>query len=138
MSSLDILQIIKNGTLYVSETYEQNLQTFSSAVQYLHNLQPKLGILQTFIKLKNCNCVLRECQCAVSNYAIAQEITSQSFFNVRGDYNVANDSPAFLHKCNLINNIIAISVEALTAVCIYININEQIYIALPINQKERE
>ena len=74
----------------------------------------------------------------MNHYAIIREINSQSFFNAQGNNNVAYDSRTFLHKCNLVNNVIAISVEALTAVCIYMNIADQIYVGLPVNQKERE
>ena len=145
--ALTYSRLLKNGTLYVTETYQQNLTTYSSAVQYVHNLEPKLGILYTFIRLKNCDCALRGCQCAANHYAILGEINNQIFFNEQGNNDVAYDSRTFLHKCNLVNNfkvtclircIIAISVGTLTAVCIYINIADQIYVRLPVNQKERK
>ena len=72
------------------------------------------------------------------HYPIVRQVSSRSFFNARGDNNVAYDSRAFLHKCDIVKNLIAIPVEALTAVCIYINIDDQIYIGLPVKQKKRE
>lgn len=45
---------------------------------------------------------------------------------------------SFLLKYFITDNYIAVPITSLQTVCIYMNINNEVYIGLPINNKERE
>nr|XP_012234439.1 PREDICTED: uncharacterized protein LOC105679152 [Linepithema humile] len=133
-------RLLKNSYLYVSQMYKTDLQTESSIIQYVNNEdQTHHAEIQCFIKTIHQNCNEQFCQCEhrERHYAIAQQISTDDAFLVRGDYNVA-DTNFFLHKCHKTDNFTAIPIEKLKCVCVYMKIDNQMYIGIPINQKELE
>lgn len=133
-------RLLKNSSLYVSEMYKADLQTKSSIVLYVNNeSQNYLAEIQCFIKTMHQNCNEQICQCEQSekHYAIAKKIAIDNVFIVRSNSNVA-DTSSFLQKCHKTNNFIAIPIESLICVCIYIQIDNNIYISIPINKQEVE
>lgn len=120
--------------------YKADLQTESSVVQYVNNEgQTHYAKIQCFIKTvhQNCNEQLCQCEHRERHYAIVQKIVIDDAFFVYGDYNIA-DTNFFLQKCHKTDNFTAIPIETLKCVCIYIKIDDQMYIGVPINQKELE
>lgn len=133
-------RLLKNGYLYVSQMYKADLQTESSVVQYVNNEgQTHHAKVQCFIKTihQNCNEQLCQCEHREKHYAIIQKIATDNAFVIRGDNNTA-DTNFFLQKCHETDNFIAIQVETLKCVCVYMKIDNQMYIGMPINQKELE
>lgn len=132
-------RLLKNGKLYVSNTYKNNLQTCSSTVQYIiNNNEYKLGIIHCFVKIHNCNCEIQNCQCENLYLAILQsELICRNVFQAQGDYFEHNSLP-FLQQCEVVESAIAVPIQNLTSLCIYMNVDNSVYIGLPINEKELE
>ena len=88
--------------------------------------------------MENCNCEIRECECENVYFGIiGRQFVCRDVFRVQGD-NFRYDSQKFLQKCDIVNNTIALPIASLFSICIYINIENQVYIVLPVNQKELE
>lgn len=133
-------RLLKNDFLYVSQMYKTDLQTKSSVVLYIHNNnQTYFAEIQCFIKTMHrcCNEQICQCQQREKHYAIIQKIATDDVFIVRSNNNVA-DTSSFLQKCHKINNFIAIPIVSLICVCIYIEIDNNTYVSMPINEKEVE
>lgn len=128
-------RLLKSNKLYASEFYTRVLQTHSFCVQYSHNNQCRLGSVVCFVKV--CTCIQATCNCVSQHYAIIRQITSDAVFIIKGDQFTYNSSE-FLNKCRYSENTVAIPIENLISTCIYICINNQSYIALPINKRELE
>ncbi|XP_011859941.1 PREDICTED: uncharacterized protein LOC105557338 [Vollenhovia emeryi] len=128
-------RLLKNNKIY--EMYKEDLQTQSSVVQYLENDQVKFGVIYCFIKLSRCNCMQAICDCARQHYAIIYGIVSNELFAAQGNQFMYT-SELFLHKCHETNIERAILVETLITTCIYVKLQEQSYVAVPINNKELE
>ncbi|CAG5075370.1 Protein of unknown function [Cotesia congregata] len=112
-------RLIKNNKVYVSKMYKDNMQTQSSVVQYLKNGQLRFGLIYCFIQWSRCICLQNICNCNINHH----------FANER-------QTTSFLCKCDEI--IEAVAVDSLVTPCFYIKIQAQIYVAVPINNKERE
>lgn len=57
---------------------------------------------------------------------------------MQGDHRIIADINFFLQNCHTIDNCLAIPIENLKYVCVYIKIDDQMYIGIPINQTELE
>ena len=131
-------RLLKNGKLFVTETYKDNLQTYSAAAQYIdNNNQLHLGILHCSVKVKNYNCEIQNSDFENMYFAIIGQLFCNEVFRMQGD-NFRYDSRNFLQKCVTVNNLITILIASLCSTCIYINIENQVFIGLPVNQKELE
>ena len=131
-------RLLKNGTLYVANTYKDNLQTCSSVAEYVHNHEFKLGAIHCFVKVHNCDCEIQNCECEKLYFAILQnEMICRNVFETQGNFFYHN-SLSFLQQCEIVENVIAIPITTLISVCIYMNVDNSVYIGLPINRKELE
>lgn len=137
---LQYFRLLKDKKLYVSDMYRRQLQTQSSVVLYYDERRQtnRLGLIHSFIKVINCNCVREgECNCAINHFAIIYEFEARSTFVAEGD-GVRLSCANFLYKCIRTENLTAVTVRNIIKVCVYMNIDDQIYVALPINDKELE
>ena len=131
-------RLLKYGQLYVSKMYAKNLQTESFAVEFRDGVQSELGFIYCFVKMFRCTCHEEECVCTDQHFAILQKITPYSVFVAEGDNNIRYNTAKFLRKCHKTNQIYAISIDRLTKVCVRMNVNNCLYIAIPINNEELE
>lgn len=135
----EYLRLLKNKKLYVSDMYRRALQTQSSVVLFHdeHNVN-KFGLIHSFLKILNCNCgQVRNCNCAVNHFAIVSEFQTRSTFVAEGD-GVRYSSAKFMYKCDPRNILTAVPVQNIVQLCVYMNIDDQMYVAVPINDKELE
>lgn len=132
-------RLLKNGLIYVAEAYPRNLATKSDVVKYNDNNTVKLGLIHCFVKIIaiNCECMQPECKCIGLHYAIVKEISTDRVFHAIGQ-NYRQSTHNFLRQCHLTNNVAAVAVENLAGVCVHINIDNVMYIGLPVNTKELE
>lgn len=130
-------RLLKNNKLHISSMYGREIQTQSSAAVFNSNNQSKLGLIESFLKVINCNCMQRKCSCLAEHYAIIKEISSDSIFLAEGD-NVFYSSIQFLHKCHAEKNYVVMPIKNLLNVCIYMKVDNKEFIAIPINDKENE
>lgn len=131
------LRLLKDERLYVSSLYRQDLQTQYFVVQFSENQNCNLGKVHCFVKISTCNCNA-ECNCVVLHYAIIERIVGDSVFLATGDHNFSHSSVQFLQKCHDTNHFVAIPIQNLLKVCILIKLEDQMYVAMPINDKELE
>ncbi|KYN27887.1 hypothetical protein ALC57_02710 [Trachymyrmex cornetzi] len=87
--------------------------------------------------IPNCNEQFCQCEHREKHYAIVQQIITDVAFVARGDNFIA-DTNFFLRKCYKTENCIAIPIETLKYICIFMKIDEQMYVGIPVNQKELE
>lgn len=89
--------------------------------------------------MKNaCDCPAAICLCPSCHYAIIQKGLCHNSYHSRGNRFMPNTSK-FLLKCNITDEVVAIPVQSLLTVRIYINIhNNNVCIGLPVNQRDLE
>ncbi|KAK0160280.1 hypothetical protein PV328_007708 [Microctonus aethiopoides] len=134
---LRYLRLLKDKKLYICEKYTRELQSKFSVVKYSNLNRKHFGIIDCFVKL-SCNCFSRECQYKTSHIAIVKEIISDGVFIARGNPGITYSTSEFLHKCHTTNNITAVPIEDLITVCVFMKIDDEEYIAIPVNDKELE
>lgn len=130
-------RLLKNRKLYVSKMYQRNLKNHSYIVQYVKDNRKQLGSISYFIKITNCNCVRKPCRCNENHYVVMEKIVTDDILMIQGN-NFMYDSNTFLHKCHVTNNIVLIPVNNITTICVLMNINNQMYMGIPVNQQELE
>lgn len=91
-------RLLKDKKLYISLIYKNNLQTYSSAIQYYYYNTWNIGLINRFIKLSNCNCINRICQCPQQHYAIIQQGVCIDTFKSQGDGVIYDTREFFLIK----------------------------------------
>lgn len=134
-------RLLKKGKLYVTKSYNKNMKTLSSYIHFKHNNEDCIGCANYFIKTFNdCMC-MDECQCDPPvHYAIIRKFRSEIAFNV--DINNRSVAIPYLFRCYSTDEILAVSIEQLISVCVYITVKKEngidIYIGLPVNSKELE
>lgn len=131
------LRLLKKDKLYVSEQYTRTMKTSTSVVKYHDEELIKNGSIWCFIKYFNCRCMLDDCHCEFEYFAIIREFITDDVYVAEGD-NFIYDSSSFLHKCHETGNAKAISIDNIITPCIYMNLNDQKYVATPMNTKELE
>lgn len=114
--------------------YQRDLKNHSYIVQYVNDNRKQLGSI-SFIKITNCNCVRKPCRCNENHYVVMKKIVTDNILMIQGN-NVMYDSNTFLHKCHVTNNIVLIPVNNITTICVLMNINNQMYVGIPVNQQE--
>lgn len=130
-------RLLKNRKLYVSKMYQRDLKSHSYIVQYVNDNQLQLGSISYFIKITNCNCIRKPCKCNGNHYVVMEKIVTDNILIIQGD-NFMYDSNTFLHKCHVTNNIVLIPVNNITTIFVLMNINNQMYVGIPVNQQELE
>lgn len=133
------LRVLKNKKLYVSEMYTRAKQTQSSVVQYIDNNNDKhFGMIFCFVKISNCNFRMPGmCQCASRHLVVLEKIISDGVYTATGNFTTYTTS-SLLHRCHTTYDIVVVPVEALITVCIFMNVENHQYVAIPINEKELE
>lgn len=129
-------RLLQNGKLYISQSYQRNLETQSYIIQYIDNDQFQLGSIIYFIKISNCNC-RRLCRCNGDHYAIIKKIVTDNLLSIQGD-NFIYDSDTFLHKCRIQVNIELLPIGSIVTPCVHMIINNEMYVGIPVNQQELE
>jgi len=117
--------------------YERDLKSHSYIVQYKNDNELQLGSISYFIKITSCICVRKSCRCNGNHYVVIQKIVTDNILFIQGN-NFIYDSNTFLHKCHTTNNIVLLPVNNITTICVLININNQMYVGIPVNQQEFE
>lgn len=131
-------RLLKNHQLYVAEEYSRALATQSFVVEYIENDVIKLASIHSFIKISvNCDCQPQVCQCEDRHFAIIREIENGEGFEAQGDEYLVNTTN-FLRKTRLTDVFSVVNISNLRSVCFLINIDEQQYVAIPVNSKELE
>lgn len=132
------LRLLKDGQLYVAETYLRESSTRSCYVKYLDNDDIKFGVIHSFIKMDiHCRCRHDPCDCERNHLAIVKEIATEGEFMAEGDI-YRQGTMKFLRKCYVSDVVCAINVSNLVSVCVGMNIRNQLYIGIPVNSKELE
>lgn len=133
-------RLLKNTKLYVSERYTRAIQTSSSYILYRDNTGYHLGSILCITKLNYCQCRNQnDCpnhQVSV-HQAIIEKLSSKRVFTMEGDQNVQYII-SYLYKCSRMNNFISISIDQLISVCFGIGIENDLYIAMPVNSNSKE
>ena len=107
-------------------------------MKYFHNNEFKLGTIHCFVKVHNCDCEIQNCECEHLYFAILEnESIYRNVFQTDGNY-FQHNSSSFLQQCEIVENVIAIPIATLITVCLYMNVDNSVYVGLPINQKELE
>ena len=130
-------RLLNKNKLYVSALYVRQLQTNSSVVTFYDNNQKSIGLIHCFVKITGCHCNQEICACFPQHFAIVQKFQPRSMFVAESD-NLNCNTSKFLFKCNTTNNFQTVNVQNIINVCVFMNINIQIYIGLPINDAELE
>lgn len=131
------LRLLKNKKLYLSQLYRNDLQHLSSVIQYSENDTMKYGMVHNFVKLINNQCAHHDCDCQYIYYAIINEIICDRDIEVNGN-NYRYSTASFLYQCRETNNLKAIPIESITTPCTFMNIENENYLAIPINSIEVE
>ncbi|XP_057321287.1 uncharacterized protein LOC130665052 [Microplitis mediator] len=133
-------RLLKNSKLYVSEQYTRAIQTTSSYILYRDHTGYHLGSILCFIKFNYCQCRNRH-NCLnhrVSvHQAVIQSLSSKRVFKTEDDHNVQYEI-SYLYKCLRMNNFVSISIDQLISVCFEIKIENDLYIAIPVNSNNNE
>jgi len=135
---LQYSRLLKNNKLYISKSYPRTLQTESYLTKYCEaDGNWSLGAIDSFIKfIPQCNCQ-GNCRCIATHSAIIYKIVTENIFIVRGD-KYMNNTSSFLHKCRLTDEVKAIQIESLDSVCVNINIENRMYVGIPVNEQDLE
>lgn len=129
-------KLYKNRTLYTSELDQKDKKTTSYYVTYCEdNVNIKIGIIQRYIRVTNCDCK-KLCECPGKNYACIKQISTTNPFGV----NIEGRTLEYIHEyVNISDNVSMIDVKDLKNVCIYVKLeNEKSYVCEPVNSLELE
>lgn len=133
------LRLLKNSQLYVAEMYPRRLGTKSCAAKYTDDLgRENFGSIHYLIKMcVRCQCLPQFCECQSRHFTIISQIVIDDYFAARGRQ--TNEIRVnHLRKCRLTEVVLAVDVSRLQSVCFSISIDEQLYLAYPVNCKEVE
>lgn len=135
-------RLLKDGKLYVAESYLKDMKTISSYVQYTENNEEFIGSVYCFVKtFDNCLC-METCHCEPAiHYAIMRILHREHAFHV--NLNNCHISTQYLYRCYSTDDILAIPITELMSVCVYIPIEQknnviERYVGIPINSRELE
>ena len=93
----------------------------------------------SLLKILHCVCRRWPCNCAYENYAIIRQIKCVSVFVAVGnDSRITFSNINFLCKCYHSIVVKEIPVMALITTCIYMNFDNEAYVTIPMNKKERK
>lgn len=130
-------KLYKNKILYTSEFDQKDQKSLSHFVKYECNNIFKIGSIEKFVRVTNCNC--KTCfNCDGSHYALIKPIsTVNPFTTITGK---KTHSLFFIHECLQNENSVLVDVKFLKCVCYYI-FNESTglsYVIEPANTIEAE
>jgi len=77
-------RLLKDKKIYVSESYQRDVETVSSYVAFSVNNVVLFGCINTFVKLTECDCI-NNCQCPGEHYAILDPLVTEGQFQAMGD-----------------------------------------------------
>lgn len=136
----EYFRLLKDSKLYVSERYTRATQMSSLYTLYRDQTGYHLGLIICFVKIHYYQCLLPDNflnHCAPVHRAIIQTLFSEKVFNVIGDNDVRYGI-SYIYKCTRMENFISVSIDQLITVCFEIKINDQLYIAMPVNSNNTE
>ncbi|XP_015124327.1 uncharacterized protein LOC107046259 isoform X1 [Diachasma alloeum] len=132
------LRLLKDQQLYVAELYPKDLQTESYIIEYLDNGKRELGSVHCFLKIViRCECRQIVCQCQGHHVAVIKQLEAYDSFVAEGNQ-YTRPTGHFLNKCRITDNLLAINITQIENVCVRMVIDGELYIAIPVNNKERE
>lgn len=138
VSIAQYLRLLKDKILYVSKEYPRTLQTSSYIVKYTElDGNSSFGAVSTFVKLTpQCHCG-GDCRCRDTHAAIINKIHTDDVFLVRGEEHTYSTN-TLLRKCHVTDEVKAIDIGSLDSVCIHMDIEDQLYVGIPVNKKDLE
>lgn len=130
-------RLLHNKLLFMSTSYTRTTATNSTYASYLKNGTVEIGVIQSFVKVFNCNCDKAVvCDCSFNIYAMMKkcEIKEAFFTELADDY-----VPHIFEELLISDEIQAVPVGNLKAVCFSVVLSaESRFVAEPINLQERE
>lgn len=109
-------RLLKDGLLYVAESYSRDLTTRSSFVSHHLNNEKNFGSIFSFAKMKICHCENNKCESRY--YAILKEIIKIVSFNVF--HNQERHIPLlYMHQFEVNVKVFAIPVRSYICLLLY-------------------
>lgn len=131
-------RLLKDGLLYVANSYAKDLQTRSSFIVYHLNGEKKFGSIHAFAKVTTCYCEDNNCECERTYYIILTEMIKVDSFNVFHDQQKCHIPLLYMHQFEMSTTVYAIPVSSIISVCFYMPVNDQIFLAELVNLNEVE
>lgn len=129
-------RLLKNGMLYVSETYRDHLANDSSFAKFYYHQNICFGKIIYFFKISSCSCTRNECLCIGDHYALINPVSiTNAFISTH-----SIDQIELKHVFEFQNTSykIFVSVTNLITPCFYIKNSTKSYVCVPINKFEGE
>ncbi|CAG5102758.1 Protein of unknown function, partial [Cotesia congregata] len=123
---LKYFKILRNKKLYVSNLYPKELQTRSDGIKYSINNRSYLGLIERQI-----------CGCPGAHFAVTQQVITEELFTVSSD-NFTFNTLEYLHKYFAGGRYLLVPIVNIDTVCIIMNVEEEMYLGLPLNSHELE
>ena len=128
-------KLYKDKLLFTSIAAQKNQGTESYVITYIQNASLKVGCIQNFIRVTNCDCK-KIWKCPGKSYACIKRLktTNPFFLNIQGG------SLHYIHQCTqMLDSLVIVDIVNLKNVCIYMKFdNENTYVCEPVNTLEFE
>lgn len=129
-------RLLKDGMLYVSDSYRNDLTTNSSYVKIFYKEKYCFGKIIYYLKFSNCNCEGDICICKGNHFAVINPILIRNPFKAGDSQNEIQVH--HIHEFQSTTHIILVSVMNLITPVILIQNSSTSYIATPVNKYECE
>lgn len=91
-------------------------------------------MVETYLKISDCQCNNNNCNCETDYYALCSKLeVEEAFFP-----NPTNLDVRSLFQCNVTDNYDLVEISTIQTVCFFMDIGDSSYIATPVNNIENE